>query len=359
MAAASSQSMSSYLESPSVVVSGFHPSIAAQWDLFVATDPHATPFHSTAWMRAVGSVFNYENRSLYAQISGKMTGVLPLFLVSNWIVGRCLISSPFADYGGIMAADEASWNALVGRAMEIASEEKADFLELRQKMTIPQPGFYQRDLYVGFDTELAADTDAQLRKLPRDTRYMIRKGQKAGLEIREGLDQLPEFYRLFSLNWRRLGTPVLPCQWLEALTHEFPTEADLVTARLHGRPVAGVFSFVFANTLFPHYCGASPEANAVAANNYIYWELMSRSIEQGVKRFDFGRSKRNTGAYQFKSSWNMEIKTLPYQIATLKMKAPPNFSPANPKFAIASKLWSHMPLQASVWLGPHVVRWFP
>jgi len=123
--------------------------------------------------------------------------------------------------------------------------------------------------------------------------------------------------------------------------------------------VAGVFSLLFANTLFPHYSGASADANSLAANNYIYWELIKRSIAQGIKRFDFGRSKKNTGAYQFKSSWSMEAKTLQYRVCTVRRQNPPNFSPTNPTFALASKLWSYMPLQASTWLGPHIVRWFP
>ena len=81
-------------------------------------------------------------------------------------------------------------------------------------------------------------------------------------------------------------------------------------ARANGRPVAGVFSFVFRNTLFPHYSGAAPDANALAANNFIYWELMKSAINQGIRRFDFGRSKQNTGAYQFKSAWNMQVDPL-------------------------------------------------
>ncbi len=359
MAVGSSQSVSCEIVSPSVMIHDFDPGITSEWDLFVASHPHATPFHSTAWMRALESVFSYENRSLYARTAGKITGILPLFLVSNWIMGRCLVSSPFADYGGVLAADEATWQALVARAVDIGSAERVGFIELRHKEASPHPGFYQRDLYVGFEAELRPEVESQLRSLPRDTRYMIRKAQKAGLEARYGLDQLSEFYHLFTLNWRRLGTPVLPREWLQRLAHEFQTEADLVIARLHGRPVAGVFSFVFANTLFPHYCGASPEANVLAANNFIYWELMRRSIEQGVRRFDFGRSKKNTGAYQFKTSWNTEIRPLQYQVAMVRRKTAPNFSPANPKFAVASKLWSYMPLQASTWLGPRVVRWFP
>jgi FemAB-related protein (PEP-CTERM system-associated) len=359
MAAVSSQAVASGLQSPAVTIRDFDSGRAGEWDLFIASNPQATPFHSTAWMRALQKTFNYENRSLCAERGGKLTGVLPLFLVSNWIMGRCLISSPFADYGGVCAEDDQSADALVRRAGEIGLVEKVDFLELRHKTAKPRAEFYNRDLYVSFATDLADQHEVQLKRLPRDTRYMIRKGEKAGLEVCCGLEQLPEFYEMFARNWRRLGTPVLSRRWLEALVEEFQGAAELVMARSNGRPVAGVFSFVFRNTLFPHYSGASSDANNLAASNFIYWELMKRAIDQGIQHFDFGRSKTNTGAYHFKSTWNMQINPLEYQICMLKRKNPPNFSPTNPKFALASRLWRRMPLPATTWLGPHIVRWFP
>jgi FemAB-related protein (PEP-CTERM system-associated) len=359
MAAVSSQAVACELPSPAVTIRDFDSGIAGEWDLFISSAPQATPFHSTAWMRALQKTFNYENRSLYAQRAGKLTGVLPLFLITNWIVGRCLISSPFADYGGVCAEDDQSVDALVARAREIGLAEKVDFLELRHQTGKPRPEFYTRDLYVSFATDLAEQPEVQLKRLPRDTRYMIRKGEKVGLEVHYGLEQLPEFYGLFARNWHRLGTPVFSRQWLEVLAQEFESAAELVMVRSHGRPVAGVFSFVFRNTLFPHYSGSSPDANNLAASNFIYWELMKRAIDQGVHHFDFGRSKKNTGAYQFKSAWNMQINPLGYQVCLLRRKDQPNFSPTNPKFALASRLWSRMPLKATTWLGPHIVRWFP
>jgi FemAB-related protein (PEP-CTERM system-associated) len=359
MAAASTQALASGIESSPVVIRDFDSRMAGEWELFVASSPQATPFHCTAWIRSLQSTFDYENRSLYAEKDGRITGVLPLFLVSNWIVGRCLISTPFADYGGLCCQDEASADALVERAREIGIAEKVGFIELRDKASLPRPDFYFRDQYVGFETGLEEDPEAQMKLLPRDTRYMIRKGIKAGLELRSGIDQLPEFYHLFALNWLRLGTPVLPRKWLEALFHEFGGTAELVMARSHGRAVAGVFSFTFRNTLFPHYSGASHDANSLAANNFMYWELIKRSIERGLRGFDFGRSKKNTGAYNFKSAWNMQINQLQYQVCNLERKSAPNFSPTNPKFALASRLWSKMPLKASTWMGPHIVRWFP
>jgi len=359
MAAVKSPAAAPELESAAVAIKDFGSGIADEWERFIVSNPQATPFHSTAWMRALEKTFGYENRSFFATRDGRITGVLPLFLVSNWIVGRCLISTPFADYGGICAEDEESADALVAHAVEIGVAEKVDFLELRHRTGRSRPEFYVKNLYVSFTADLAGEPEAQLKRLPRDTRYMIRKAEKAGLEIQSGVEQLPEFYELFTLNWRRFGTPVFSRQWLETLVHEFKEDAVLTMARAKGRPVAGVFSFVFGNTLFPHYSGAAPDANALAPNNFIYWELIKSAINRGMRSFDFGRSKKNTGAYQFKSAWNMQVQPLDYQVCMIRRRTPPNFSPANPKFALAANLWSRMPLKATTWLGPHVVRWFP
>ena len=359
MALGRSRAVAPELKSPVTTIRNFNPEIAGDWDHFVASSPQATPFHSTAWMRALHKTFGYENRSFYSERRGKISGVLPLFLVSNWIVGRCLISTPFADYGGICAEDEESADALVTHAVEMGVAEKTDFVELRHRTGKSRPEFYVKDLHVSFTTDLATEPEVQLKRLPRDTRYMIRKGEKAGLEFRSGLEQLQEFYELFVLNWRRLGTPVFSRQWLETLVYEFGDSAILIMAHAGGRPVAGVLSFLFRNTVYPHYSGAAPDANALAANNLIYWELMKFAISQGISRFDFGRSKKNTGAYQFKAAWNMQIDPLEYQVCMVRRRSPPNFTPANPKFAVAAKLWSRVPLKATRWLGPHVVRWFP
>ena len=359
MAAASSQVVASASQVSAVTTRDFASSIAREWDAFLALQTQATPFHSTAWMRALQKTFHYENRSIYAERDGRITGVLPLFLITNWLVGRCLISIPFADYGGVCAEDPSTADALMSRAKQIGIAEKVDFVELRHRTAAPRSDFYVRDLYVSFDTNLESNADLQLKRLPRDTRYMVRKGAKAGLEMHSGLEQLPAFYELFARNWRRLGTPVLSRQWLETLVDEFQGSAELAMVRLKGRPVCGVFSFVFGDALFPHYSGAAADANNLAASNFIYWELMRESIHRGLRRFDFGRSKKGTGAYHFKSTWGMQLNSLEYQVCMVNRTSPPNFSPTNPKFALASRLWSQMPPQMCTWLGPHIVRWFP
>jgi hypothetical protein len=118
-------------------------------------------------------------------------------------------------------------------------------------------------------------------------------------------------------------------------------------------------SFYFRDTVLPYYAGASPGAQALAANNFMYWELMKHAASLGIKRFDFGRSKKGTGAYAFKTQWNMNIEPLDYQVYLVRRKDMPNFSPANPKFGLATRVWRRMPLPLTTWIGPRVVSWFP
>lgn len=343
-----------------VAVKQYDPAIGDDWDLWLRSCSDATPFHTSAWIRALERAFGYKSRCIYAARDGEITGVLPLFLVSNWVVGRCLISSPFADYGGICAEDQESSDALLECAKQIAIYEKVDFLELRHRSYELQPGFIPKSLYVAFTRELSRDSETEFKKLPRDTRYMIRKSEKVGLQSRSGTPRdLDTFYSLLAYSWRRLGTPVLPRKWLRILVEEFKEQLDLQVVYHQGKAVAGVLSLLCGDAVFPHYAGASGEANHLAANNFMYWQLMKDAISKGMRRFDFGRSKRDTGAFQFKSSWNMQVNTLDYQTFLVGRKNAPDFSPVSPKFRLATRVWAHVPLSATMLLGPKIVRWFP
>jgi FemAB-related protein (PEP-CTERM system-associated) len=342
-----------------VEIRSFEPSMSASWDRFVGEQPQATFFHQLGWKRVMEKTFGYESCYVYTKRRGRITGIAPLFYSSNWITGRCLLSIPMATYGGICACDAESEEALVQHVKQTAAEREVEFLELRNRAGEPYAGFLPRTLYVTFTTELSADPENNLKRLPRDTRYMIRKGEKAGLKARRGLDQLQEFYRLFAVSMRRLGTPVYPRCLFDNLVQEFGATMDLLLIYSQGQPVSGVLSFFFRDAVLPYYAGAVPEANRLAANNFMYWRLMKTASQAGIRWFDFGRSKRGTGSYAFKSQWNMTMDALPYQVYLVKRKEVPNFSPMNPKFAMSIRLWRHLPLWATMWLGPRVVRWFP
>ncbi len=329
------------------------------WDDFVLGHPGASLFHLTGWMRVISKTFQYSPRYLFAERDRRITGVLPLFETSNWLQGKCLISTPMAVYGGICAEDEDSRLALLEAAKQMARRENVQHLELRQRQVDLFPEFHANTLYATFCGELVSDPEVLIRCLPRDTRYMIRKARKKGLQLVRGAEQTPVFYRLFAQSMRRLGTPALPMRLFENLVDEFKTLVDVTLLSFKSRPVAAVFSFRFRDTILPYYAGASSEAPGLAANNLLYWELMTQSAAEGMRWFDFGRSKKGTGAYGFKTQWHMAVQPLGYQVYLVRRKNVPNFTPLNPKFQCAARIWSKLPLALTTRLGPHVVRWFP
>jgi FemAB-related protein (PEP-CTERM system-associated) len=343
----------------SLAVRAFEPEARERWDRFVLSQPGSSPHQLIAWKHVLEKTFGYESFYFYAEREGQLTGIAPLFLVSNWVMGRCLLSVPFGVYGGICAADPESEEALLDHIKGLAVSERVSYLELRNRTGKLQEGFHPNQLYVTFTSPISPDNDKNLKALPKDTRYVIRKAQKAGLEARHGTDQLQDFYDLFVHSMRKHGTPVLPYQLFENLISEYRSDVDLLMVYAGSKPISGTLSLFFRDSVLPYYAGAGPEATRYAANNFMYWKLMELAAQRGIRQFDFGRSKKGTGSYDFKTQWNMTIEPLNYQVYLVTRKTPPNFSPLNPKFQLATRVWQKMPLWMTRQIGPSVVRWFP
>jgi len=109
----------------------------------------------------------------------------------------------------------------------------------------------------------------------------------------------------------------------------------------------------------PYYGGALPEFYKDSPNNFMYWNLILHSCAAGFKVFDFGRSKRGTGAFQFKESWAMKQTPLPYRYHLVRAKDVPQLSPLDQKFQLPVTLWKKMPFAWTKVIGPQVIRWIP
>src|SRR6266852_4103034 len=279
------------LSSKPVVVSAFENQDAERWDRFVLEHSAGTFFHQMAWKRVLEKTFDHEAQYIYGERDGRIVAIAPVFMVSNWMVGRCLVSSPLASYGGICAGDSESEEALLEFLKRQAQDQQVDYLELRN----PAGGI------------------------------------------------LPGFPRSLFAN----------------LIDQFGKQIDVLVVYAGQEPVASAVSFLFRDTMHPYYIGGLPVARDLAANNFLWWELMKFAAQSGMNTFDFGRSKKGTGAYAFKKKWNPKITDLDYQVFLVRRKTAPNFSPANPKFEVATQVWSRLPLWLTNRLGPRVVRWIP
>jgi FemAB-related protein (PEP-CTERM system-associated) len=328
---------------------------AAAWDAFVLACPQATFFHRAAWQGLLERVHGHRTHYLYAVQDNRITGVLPLAHVKSVLFGNALTSLPFAVYGGVAAADEPSAQALEARAQELARQLGVQHLELRHRE--PRHDDWPRqDLYVTFRKAILPDEEANMLAIPRKQRAMVRKGIKNGLVASEDADEAT-FFALYADNVHRHGTPALPRRWFAELLSTFGPDAGVLTVRsAEGRPLSSVLSFRFRDEVLPYYAGDDEAARDLAANDFKYWELMRRACAQGLRTFDYGRSKQGTGPYAFKKNWGFEPTPLHYEYQLYKREAVPQNNPANAKYRLMIEAWRRLPLGVANRLGPLVVR---
>jgi FemAB-related protein (PEP-CTERM system-associated) len=334
------------------------PGEEADWDRFVLSSPSGTFYHQIGWKRVVERSLGHRCFLLTARTEGVVTGVFPLSLVRNRVFGDSLVSMPLAVYGGICADDENSYFGLLRAGHRLANRLGVQYLEMRNR-TEPFPtSLPGRDLYVTLTQDLSAGPDKLMQSLPRDTRYMVRKSLKAGLEWTSEIS-LDEFYDIYACSLHRLGTPVFSKNWFRLLQSEFGKQCRLYGVRKGRTAIAGVLSFYFRDQVLPYYAGALPENYKDAPNNFMYWSLICQSCSEGLRTFDFGRSKRGTGACNFKSSWGMEVSPLHYRYVLVRAKEVPKMSPVDKKFQLPIAVWKRLPLGLTKVVGPRLIQWIP
>jgi FemAB-related protein (PEP-CTERM system-associated) len=338
-----------------VGVRPFRESDRAAWNAFVHAQPEGTFFHLAEWQDVLRRAFDHASHYLLAEEGGEIRGVLPLAQVKSLLFGHALVSTPFCVYGGIVAADDEAHAALERAAADLATRLGVDHLEMRNRRR-RHPDWQCKDLYVTFRREISEDPERNMLAIPRKQRAMVRKGIKE--ELRSEVDAgIERHYDIYSESLRNLGTPVFSRRYLEVLREVFGKACDVVTILKGDRAVASVLNFYFRDEVLPYYGGGTGEARAVAGNDFLYWAVMERAREKGCRIFDYGRSKRGTGAYDFKTHWGFEPEPLYYEYFLVKRREMPNLSPTNPKFERAIELWRRLPLGLTQFVGPPVAKY--
>lgn len=329
-------------------------------DRFVLGHERGTFFHLSGWRRVIERVMGHANRDLLAVRDGAIAGVLPLMRCRGLLGGSQLISMPYAVYGGPLGDDHTVERALFERAERMAVEDNAGRLELRC-LDDPALGLTGSDLYATFIRELPDEAEGVLSGMPKKARAEARKARtKHGLELSEGTWYLPDLVRLFHQNKRTLGSPALPPSLFEALATEFGEHVVVHLVRRGSEPLAAVMTFLFRDQVLAYYSGTAEGADrAYSASNFMYMALQEWSVEHGFRVFDFGRSRRDAGAFQFKVHQGFEPRDLHYRYRLVKDKALPSLNPSNPRTKILRDTWSKLPLWLTQRLSGPASRYLP
>jgi FemAB-related protein (PEP-CTERM system-associated) len=315
----------------------------------------ATFFHRIGWREILEQEFGHRTHYLVAERGDEIVGILPLAEVKSRLFGHGLVSLPFAAYGGVVADDGEVSDRMVDAAVALGVELRVDHVEFRNRWSL-RPEWAQKALYVTYRKEILPDVEANMLSIPRKQRAMVRKGIGRGLTSEIDSD-VSRFFDLFADNVHRHGTPPFSRRYFERLRATFGSSCEILTVVTPGgEAVSSVLSFYFRDEVLPYYAGDTPEARQLAANDFKYWDLMRRACERGTRVFDFGRSKRGTGTFEFKKNWGFEPTPLAYEFCLLGRSDVPQHNPLNPKYRAMIAVWRRLPRPVVNAIGPHVVR---
>ena len=328
-----------------------------EWDAFVEDSPRGTFFHLLGWRDVLEAAFGFHTHYLAARRGGRLAGVLPLCEVPSGLRARCLLSLPFAVEAGVCAVDAEAQRALDDAALALTADRGAAYLELRDGAD--GSGFQVRTgTYYRFRRPLHPTDEENFAAIPRKQRRMVRVGQRHGLVADSGAPDVRVFHDLYARTVRRLGTPVFSRQYFRLLLQTFPGRCEILTVCSGRRAVASVLSFLFRDAIMPYYAGSRPEYFRHAANDVMYWELMRQARCRGLRQFDFGRSKKGTGAFDFKRHWGFDPEPLSYRVHAAPGHTFAEHTVNDRGVRVLRWGWKRLPLGLTKLLGPPLVRRF-
>lgn len=312
------------------------------------------------WLQVLEESFGHSGYMLEAFDGDRTTGLLPLAFVRSLLFGRYLVSLPYLNSNGVVAADEATRRRLIERAVQLADSLRVRHLELRHEQAVEHPALTGRlTSKVHMRLPLPDFPGPLWDSFPAKVRNQVRKGEKSGLSVAwGGLDLLPEFYAVFSRNMRDLGTPVYGQRLFTSILRHFSNEAELCVLRADKTPVASALLLHGKGVTEVPSASSLREYNSTCANMLMYWNLLDRAVQRGQSVFDFGRSTTDGNTYRFKKQWGAAPEPAVWQYYTRTGQVG-DLRPDNPRYQRMIRIWQRLPLRLTRWLGPMIVRGIP
>lgn len=323
------------------------------WDEYVRRNRSASFFHLSGWREILETALGHRTYYFVAKQGPRIVGLLPLVHVKSYLFGNGLSSLAFGAYGGAIADSEGVRDALEDKAVELGRELGVGSVEFRyrERSGKDRP---TKELYERFIKPLHQDEDENMRAIRAKQRNIIRKGIKNGLELK--VDTCDSFYEIYAESVRNLGTPVFPRKLFRAMTEVFPDSTEVLTVHLDSEPISSALVYYHGEEVCPYYWGGKFAARTLKGNDFLAWKIICRASERGCKSFDFGRSKRGTGSYQWKVNLGFEPQQLFYEYELIRDREIPDINPLNPKYRLFVDLWKRLPLGVSKIVGPVLSR---
>ena len=279
--------------------------------------PTASLYHSAAWARVLADSYSFASRSYLALDGDRVVGGCPAFEVRGVLRGVRCVSVPFSDCGGPIG-DTGARRALLETIVADVGRRGWSAVEIRTQLDADGGGPFTEEVHNDlYAVPLARSLCDIVRGFSDSVHWGRKRALREGLTVERahGRAALREFYWLHQLTRRKLGVPVQPWRFFEAIWREFLTRdaGFVVTVRHARRPVASALFLQHGPRLYYKFSASDPRALAAQPNSLLLWEAITWAKEAGLAEVDLGKTVReNAGLARFKRSWGAIATPLAY-----------------------------------------------
>ena len=337
------------------------------WDEYVATNPRASAWHLWGWREVIEKTYGHMPYYLLATGESKVKGLLPLFHLKSLLFGNTLVSMPFLDGGGLLTDTDDAGRSLLLEAVNIARRTGVSTIELRH---LDPPVWPAGPLPGGIRTNgpaapkvrmllaLPGSSEVLVNSFKAKLRSQIKRPSKEGCRaVIGGLELLDQFYRVFLVNMRDLGSPVHSKKLFLRVLQEFSGSARIFLVTKEQAPVAGSVTISLGDTVVNPWAASNRTFAALSPNMLLYWTMLEFACDNGFRFFDFGRSSPDGGTYHFKAQWGAAPVPLNWGYISLSAdKSPAPVIGQRNRLDKFTKYWKQLPVGLTSVLGPVIRR---
>jgi FemAB-related protein (PEP-CTERM system-associated) len=284
--------------------------------------------------------------------------------------GNALVSLPFLDGGGILADCVEAEESLLSEAVRLGLRLGATTMELRCERALASIDHIisadsagrlapmraaRRSNKVRMLKSLPGTQDALVGSFKSKLRSQINRPLKEGCTTKVGgAELLKDFYTVFLINMRDLGSPVHSVELMRQVLDQFPQRSRIFVVYKSEEPVAAALVVGSGKVLHNPWASSLRRYASLSPNMLLYMRMLEYACDNGYQIFDFGRSTIGEGTYKFKEQWGAVPVPLCWYYISLDGRPVDWDRSGTQRFETATHCWRKLPLVVTKILGPSI-----
>jgi Acetyltransferase (GNAT) domain len=290
-----------------------------RWPILVENHARSSVFHSTNWLTALHTVYDYKPVVVTTCPPGAtLTNGLVFCHIKSWLTGRRFVSLPFSDHCEPLVDSPDDLDAMLLHMQRDLDEGKWQYSEIRPISQRPggHVGFKKALTYQFHRLDLRRSAQELFHGFHKDcVQRKIRRAEREALKYEEGNTEalLYTFYRLLVTTRRRQYLPPHPLAWFRGLIATFGDNLKIRVASKDDVPVASILTLSNKRCMVYKYGGSIAPLNKMGGMALLFWKTIQEAKDKALEELDMGRSGAdNPGLIAFKEHWGATGTPLTY-----------------------------------------------